>query len=206
MQNQRIVFKGTIYRGESKDKYYRANWTPEFKTRYLHREIWKDAHGEIPSGCVIHHKDGNQLNNEIENLECKQSFCHASHHGKLRKYNPNHLREIVHLAKEWHRSSDGFSWHSKHARDNWKKKVIHTAVCNQCEKIYEAKTLGQRKTDRFCSNKCKSAWRRASGKDDTPHICAECRKDFFCNKYNPRKCCSRSCALAYKRAHDKPCL
>src|SRR5260221_3651635 len=33
----------------------------------LHQEIWKDAHGLIPEGYHIHHKDENPLNNSLEN-------------------------------------------------------------------------------------------------------------------------------------------
>ena len=36
----------------------------------LHRDIWCYEHNaEIPEGYDIHHKDGNYLNNNIENLE-----------------------------------------------------------------------------------------------------------------------------------------
>lgn len=34
-----------------------------------HRLIWEKHNGKLPNGCVIHHKDGNSLNNSIENLE-----------------------------------------------------------------------------------------------------------------------------------------
>ena len=29
-------------------------------TVYLHRYVWEKEYGEIPSGMVIHHKDGDQ--------------------------------------------------------------------------------------------------------------------------------------------------
>jgi hypothetical protein len=49
-------------------------------------------------------------------------------------------------------------------------------------------------TSRFCSNKCKSRWRRRSGLDDVERICEYCGKAFKVNKYKPTKYCSSLCA------------
>ena len=35
----------------------------------LHRKIWERAYGKIPKGLEINHKDGNKLNNDLNNLE-----------------------------------------------------------------------------------------------------------------------------------------
>lgn len=53
---------------------------PERTTLYLHREVWKDANGEIPEGHVIHHKDGDKSNNALENLECLPTAEHLKIH------------------------------------------------------------------------------------------------------------------------------
>lgn len=34
------------------------------------REVWKEHYGDIPSGHVIIHLDGNNLNDDISNLDC----------------------------------------------------------------------------------------------------------------------------------------
>ena len=34
----------------------------------LSRHLWEEAHGKIPKGWVIHHRDGNHQNNVLENL------------------------------------------------------------------------------------------------------------------------------------------
>ena len=39
------------------------------KRVFEHREVWEQAHGPIPEGGVIHHKDHNPANNSLENLE-----------------------------------------------------------------------------------------------------------------------------------------
>jgi hypothetical protein len=42
----------------------------KFQWRLLHREVWKERHGEYPpKGHVLTFKDGNKLNCSIENLE-----------------------------------------------------------------------------------------------------------------------------------------
>lgn len=49
---------------------------------YLHREVYEMHYGPIPSGYIVHHKDGNKLNNSIENLELLSRAEHASVHHK----------------------------------------------------------------------------------------------------------------------------
>jgi len=51
----------------------------------MHRHIWEQYHGKIPTGKVIHHKDGNKKNNEISNLECLTYKEHNSLHSKDRQ-------------------------------------------------------------------------------------------------------------------------
>lgn len=45
------------------------------------RLVWFVAHGEIPAGHHIHHKNGNITDNRIENLECIEGSTHISSHG-----------------------------------------------------------------------------------------------------------------------------
>jgi HNH endonuclease len=49
-----------------------------------HRLVWETAHGPIPPGGVIHHKDGNPSNNHIDNLELISSQAeHMRLHGGI---------------------------------------------------------------------------------------------------------------------------
>lgn len=52
------------------------------KREYEHRKVWRESYGEIPKGFHIHHKDGNKLNNSIENLELVSISEHLSNHAK----------------------------------------------------------------------------------------------------------------------------
>ena len=45
-----------------------------------HRLVWETANGPIPRGHVIHHKDGNKLNNSLDNLECTTQLEHMKMH------------------------------------------------------------------------------------------------------------------------------
>ena len=46
----------------------------------LHRVIWEEHYGSIPKGYIVHHKDGNKLNNSIDNLELLTNEEHTSLH------------------------------------------------------------------------------------------------------------------------------
>lgn len=46
----------------------------------LHRYLWEKYYGEIPEGYVIHHKNGNGLDNKIENFELLSDSEHKRKH------------------------------------------------------------------------------------------------------------------------------
>ena len=55
--------------------------------KYLHRVIFEDFYGfEVPNGYVIHHKNGNKLDNCILNLQLMRDFDHRSLHHKGLKH------------------------------------------------------------------------------------------------------------------------
>lgn len=51
-------------------------------TVYLHRRVWELAHGPIPPGFSIHHKDHNRANNRLENLMLISTREHNAHHSR----------------------------------------------------------------------------------------------------------------------------
>ena len=83
-----IEYKGNSFvrfpKAKEREKrvYYTAYiYTKDTKIhKALHREIWKDAFGEIPKGCVIHHIDGNKRNNNIWNLTTMSRKDHINLH------------------------------------------------------------------------------------------------------------------------------
>ncbi len=60
-----------------------ARWVvrrPDGSLAYEHKLVWEEVHGALPQGQVIHHIDGNPLNNALENLEAMSRGEHTSMH------------------------------------------------------------------------------------------------------------------------------
>lgn len=77
-----VELDGEVFfrRPNSKDE-ARRNYYFSRKGRLLHRVIWEKHHNKtIPRGYVIHHKDFNPLNNDINNLECMTNADHTRLH------------------------------------------------------------------------------------------------------------------------------
>lgn len=63
---------------------------------YLHRWIWEQENGKIPEGHIVHHKDENTLNNNIDNLELMTRTEHISYHASHRpEETKNKFKESV---------------------------------------------------------------------------------------------------------------
>lgn len=52
----------------------------------------------------------------------------------------------------------------------------------------------RRNASKFCTNACKSKWRRHSGLDNVAKRCRKCGALFYSNRYDKQLFCSRSCA------------
>src|SRR4051812_34508144 len=125
--NEAIEYNGKRYRRypQSPNRRLRLYFVRTAKANgrqwpeYLHRTIWEEAHGPVPAGHHVHHRDENTLNNDISNL----SLITATEHLRQHASDPGRVAESrrnIHLARkgaaEWHRSPDGHAWHSEHAR------------------------------------------------------------------------------------------
>lgn len=164
----------------------------------LHIYVWEYYNGKIPKGHHIHHKDFDKNNNELENLELLSASEHQKLHGESwskERYEQQTkiLKEkAVPKATEWHKSESGHKWHKEHYEQT--KDKLHKKddfVCLNCGNAFTAEISGQNK---FCSNKCKSAYRRKSGVDNEKRKCEVCGAEFTTNKYSKAKTCSRKCS------------
>jgi hypothetical protein len=164
-----------------------------------HRYVYAKKHGPIPPGYHVHHKDEDKSNNEIDNLELMFGTDHFTYHGQKNADDPDWLawsRENMrvnacHAAAEWHRSPEGREWHSKHAKQIAQTRESSDFKCEQCAASFRAIDNGRVK---FCSNACKSAWRRGSGVDNVTRVCECCGAEYERNKYAKTRTCSKSCA------------
>lgn len=201
MGSETVIWDGIRFRRypKSKRRTDRLYFTPGGSDRQrgvkrLHEEVWRKAHGEIPRGHHVHHRDGDPLNNALANLECLPGAEHLSHHGKSSRWtksqeNQELLRRIRPLAAKWHRSKAGREWHRKHSREIWEDPKVRKLSCDQCGKGFES-TAGRA---RFCSNACKTRFRFISGVDNERRTCAICGGPFECNRFLRKRTCSRAC-------------
>ena len=187
------IFNGLKFRRDKKTGYYLNAKTH----KRLHVYIWEYFNGVIPTGYHVHHKDFDKSNNNIENLVLLTAKEHLSLHGNSWD-NDRYEQQIKNLnenarpkASEWHKSEAGREWHKEHYEHM--KAVLHKQTeftCKNCGKVFKAQSMGQNK---FCSNKCKAAFRRKSGVDNEIRQCEYCGKEFEVNKYAKTRTCSRSC-------------
>ena len=57
----------------------------EGKPQYIHRGCWEACCGPVPDDYVVHHIDGDRMNNEIENLACLPHGEHTRLHAEKRR-------------------------------------------------------------------------------------------------------------------------
>lgn len=152
-------FDGGLYRRWPSDRY----WSRSGKK--LHRDVWEKAFGPIPDGCHIHHRDSNPDNNLLANLECIPASEHLSLSRNQREQPVEgwFTDEARNKAAAWHRSEEGRLWHRRHAKraKSWTKWKREPRDCPQCGKEFQCLIRANGKSQKFCSDKCKSLSYRA---------------------------------------------
>lgn len=177
------------------------------KLTRLHLYVWEKYNGPIPEGYHVHHKDRNPNNNDIENLELMRKEDHLAMHGKENTEikRANVVQYAVPAAREWHKSEEGHEWHSSHYQssigEKWEEKV--TKNCISCGNPFETSVLMQNKS-KFCSNACKSKYRRDMKLDHVEKKCERCGNSFWSNKYDEQRFCSITCKNQYVCEIRKP--
>jgi len=63
----------------------------------LHRLVWEEHNKQrIPKGHVIHHKNGDKLDNSTDNLQKMTAAAHRRHHKEYRK-KKRILKKVLYL-------------------------------------------------------------------------------------------------------------
>jgi endogenous inhibitor of DNA gyrase (YacG/DUF329 family) len=93
---------------------------------------------------------------------------------------------------------------SEHARHHWVvDRRVKDFVCEQCGKSYQSSAAQGH--NRFCSNNCCGANRRASGLDDISRPCENCGQPFTVNRYVVKPFCSQSCTAVSRQPKQCVC-
>ncbi len=103
------------------------------KVTALHRVLYEEAYGAIPVGYQVHHRDGNGLNNALENLQAVTAAEHRAIHG---------LSGYCLWTKEQHRAE---------AKRKWAERKPRVIVCPGCNCDFETTAIHAQ----FCNPKCR---------------------------------------------------
>lgn len=208
-KSETVEFEGQKFRrypdSENRsDRFYFKSHGWGGDPRYLHVSIYEHHHGPVAPGFHVHHEDGDPLNNDPANLATISASDHCRHHFDERRSDPEfmarvraNLDRIRPLAAAWHRSPEGRAWHSDHAKQSYALRVAVEFYCDQCGDPFESTKRGD---VRFCTNKCKTAYRYWSGVDNEQRECGWCGDGFTVNKYLKTRCCSNTCAQRLRRS------
>lgn len=197
------VISPTIQEFDGERFYLCGNYF-QHRGKRLHIAVWEYHNGDIPKRYHVHHIDENKTNNQIENLCLMPASIHRSFHSheeKLRQHQQKQIKIMRELAVEWHRSEEGRKWHREHGKKIWEDAEPIKYICTECGKEFKSLHRYGPDDNHFCSNSCKSAFRRHNRTDDVDRVCAYCGKTFRVNKYSKAQCCSRDCAV--KRRWNK---
>lgn len=207
IENTRIAyFDGYKFIKDKKTGYYLSTRKIRDKKQRIHRYIWEYYNGSIPKEYDIHHKDHNKDNNNIENLELLSLEEHKKRHStELTEERKKQMKEILETkarpkAIEWHKSEKAKEFHKKQYKISLGAMKKEKFICEYCGKEYEAYKNGKNK---FCSEKCMSAYRRKSGVDNIQRKCIVCNKPFTCNKYSKITKCIDCTPERYKAIRRK---
>jgi hypothetical protein len=125
-------------------------------TIFLHRYVWEKHYGIIPKGHHIHHKDGNKLNNSIENLEC---LSESDHHKRTWQDDDGTQREIarnnIKKAIEWRYTEKAKPIISAKNKKAWLNRKYEKCICKRCGKEFESRLA---KLAKWCTKKCCKAY------------------------------------------------
>lgn len=161
MESPRVI-SSTVQEFRGK-RYYLCGYYYQNNGERLHRTVVESQGEAIPEDSHVHHRDGDRSNNAPSNLEILERGAHLSLHAKA---NPTEFSpQAREAANEWHGSTAGLEWHTKHGISWWEKqrKLTTHKTCVQCGKVYETFEHCAKRS-KFCHQNCKATALRARRK------------------------------------------
>ena len=177
-------------------RYYRSKshqYLHSSKGGFLHRRVYEDAHGPIPTGYDVHHIDFNHENNDPSNLV---ALPRDEHHRLHMAQRPEHMERM------WDAS-----------RKSWAEYEGRVEVCSDCGVEFHHR----RRVDLDRCPECNANRRAEKYQDDGRFVvdtrCVVCEEEFAAQRYyrdgkisdDHVKTCSRSCTakLAYQNRAEE---
>lgn len=170
-KKEAVVFQGRRYSRNPGDRYFSCQrWDPERKRYFydsIHRAVWREAHGEIPRGSHVHHKNGDWNDNRLENLEVLSHGDHMRAHSDTFSKSPKlrrHLDRIRTKALQAHtrykRTARGKQESRQRGLTSQSRAPVWVECCVQCGTKFERQSITK---PRHCSQRCKWNWAYAHG-------------------------------------------
>lgn len=160
-------------------------WYYESAGLRLHREMWEAAHGPIPKGYDVHHKNEDKTDNRLENLELLTHSEHCALHAAA-KFAP--YREIA--------LKNSLESQRRNADEREKRPLS----CVVCGKTFFSRS---RTPGRFCSSVCTETARSGAFQGES-RLCVRCGEPYEATKRAQKYCSKRCNALAAEERGPSP--
>lgn len=116
----------------------------------------------------------------------------------LKKIQSENMRLARVKAAEFWRSTDGKSRRKELAKEYLSRHPVKQGSCLNCKKEFHYQSFSVRK---YCSNRCKSSFRRKMGLDGVKVKCVICENEISESRYQTRLTCSRKCLIKHRSSH-----
>lgn len=139
LDDKHCVYEGKVYKPKTNGYFVR--------TEYLHIKVWENYNGELPKESVVHHKDINNQNNEIDNLQAMTVSEHTALHSRLKGI---FEKKCMYCGKNFIAEHKTQKYCSSNCRNRGSRKK-EIRKCIVCGKEFEIESS---RITRTCSRKC----------------------------------------------------